>query len=51
MELIQMDVMDMSELSKRSEGKIYSLAICISNVEERVTEMYNTVTDTSWLKP
>ncbi len=41
----------MSELSQASEGKIYSLAICISNIEERVKEMYNTVTDTSWLKP
>lgn len=49
MDLVELKVLNMSEIDPNSDGKIYSIAICISDLSERITEMYNAVTDTSWL--
>ncbi|MCA0893859.1 hypothetical protein [Microbulbifer agarilyticus] len=51
MELTSLTTTNMSDYSPQSTGKIYSLAINISNIKQRVEEMTQVVTDTSWLDP
>ncbi|MDO6763709.1 hypothetical protein [Agarivorans sp. 1_MG-2023] len=41
----------MADYDVKATGQIYSLALDISNIEERVAEMHRVITDTSWLAP
>lgn len=41
----------MSTYDKKATGKIYSIALDISDIGQRVKEMYQVITDTSWLEP
>ena len=41
----------MSEYDQSATGSIYSLAIDLSDIELRVEEMHEVITDTSWLSP
>jgi hypothetical protein len=51
MNLISFSEIDMSSYDKAATGKIYSIAIDITDLELRVKEMLDVALDTSWLQP
>lgn len=51
MELLSLTTTEMSVYEPKASGKIYSIALDISDLEKRVQEMYQVITDTSWLEP
>ncbi len=51
MNLVSSTITEMSDYDQNATGKIYSLAIDLSDIELRVQEMHQVITDTSWLKP
>jgi hypothetical protein len=51
MELLSLTTTEMSVYEPKASGKIYSIALNISDLEKRVQEMHQVITDTSWLEP
>lgn len=51
MKLIHKNTTKMSQFNKNATGTIYSLAFEISDLNKRVAEMHQIITDTSWLAP
>lgn len=51
MNLVSLTTTAMSDYCPGAAGKIFSLAIDISDIKKRVQEMYQVITDTSWLEP
>lgn len=51
MKLLSYKITEMSEYDQSATGSIYSLAIDLSDIELRVEEMHEVITDTSWLSP
>ncbi len=49
MKLLHLTETDMSDFDPSAKGKIFSIAIEISNLEQRVKEMMAVALDTSWL--
>lgn len=49
MKLVNFKLIDMVSINPKATGKIYSLALDITDIEVRAEEMYEVVTDTSWL--
>lgn len=51
MELLDLTITEMSQYARESNGKIYSITLDVTDIEDRVKEMHRVVTDTSWLEP
>lgn len=48
---MSLTITEMSAYDPKATGKIYSMALDISDIESRVQEMHQIISDTSWLEP